>query len=913
MGGPQNKQVGKKMKKITLILLLIVGAGMSQEKHYGYEYIKESGDIKEYHMTSNGLKVLLKEDHSAPVATFMVTYEVGSRNEAIGYTGSTHLLEHLMFKGSKKFNTDKGNSVFQLLQSLGARMNATTWLDRTNYYETLPSSELETAIEIEADRMRNAYIKEADRQSEMTVVRNEFERGQNNPSGVLDEHIWATAYHAHPYHHSTIGWKADIENVSIERLKEFYDTFYWPNNATVTVVGDFETTEVLKMIKKHFGRIRKSTKEIPQVYTTEPAQEGQRTVTLKRAGQQGIVGLAHKSPAATHEDAASFIVLSSILSSGKNSRFYKNITDKGLTTSIFIWDSLFKDPGLFAVYANLAPGVEHKTVEDALVAEYENIKRDGVSEEEVSKAKAQLIAAMKFGQDGSMAVAGSLNEAIASGDWTLYTRYEDLVNSVTTESIKEIVNKYFLEDLSTVGYFIPEIAGSQADGKPATSAKELVEIKKQYFSEDDRGGLAGQVVDSEPIEGVRLLTLKRGSGVVTINGSFMGGDIYANENNSRVPDLVASMLDQGTISKTKFEISNQLEKAGARLSFGNGKSNVSFYAKFLSTDLETVFGLLSEQLQEPAFNEEDLEKTKKRMITSYKKRKESTRGSAVSNMLASFYPEGHQNAPEDNDRSIEDITKTTTDDLKKYHTKNYGKGGMVIVAVGDVDHKELSNIIKNEFGEWKNSPLSKKPEDQIGQRAPGKAYVTMKDKTSTDFIVGTPLGIDRFHEDYMPLYVATHILGGNFSARLMQTVRVKEGLTYGINSSIMGFDNENDGYWMVGGTFAPELLAKGEKATLREVKRWAEGGVTQSEVDITKSTLMGSYQVGFDTTYGLSSGILSAVNVWGNLSYVDSYPEKVSGVTLEQVNKAIKKYIIFDEIYQVAAGSIDEKGTPIKK
>ena len=901
------------MKKITLIVLLIVGAAMSQEKHYGFEYIKESGGIKEYHMVSNGLKVLLKEDHSAPVATFMVTYEVGSRNEAIGYTGSTHLLEHLMFKGSNKFNTDKGNSVFQLLQSLGARMNATTWLDRTNYYETLPSSELETAIEIEADRMRNAYIKEADRESEMTVVRNEFERGQNNPSGVLDEHIWATAYHAHPYHHSTIGWKADIENVSIERLKAFYDTFYWPNNATATVVGDFETGEALAMIKKYFGRIRKSTKEIPQVYTTEPAQEGQRTVTLKRAGQQGIVGLAHKSPSATHEDAASFIVLSSILSSGKNSRFYKNITDKGLTTNIFIWDSLFKDPGLFAVYANLAPGVEHKAVEDALVAEYESIKKGGVTDEEVSKAKAQLVASMKFRQDGSMAVAGSLNEAIASGDWTLYTRYEDLINSVTAESIKEIVNKYFLEDLSTVGYFIPEISGSQAERKPATSAKELVEMKKQYFSKEDQGGLAGQVVDSEPVEGIRLLTLKRGSGVVTINGSFMGGDIYADDNNSRVPDLVVSMLDQGTTKQTKFEISNQLEKAGARLNISNGKSNVGFSAKFLSNDLEMVFGLLSEQLQSPAFNKEDLEKIKKRMVTNYKKRKESTRGRAVNNMLTSLYPGGHQNAPQDNDKSIEDINKTTTEDLKAFHKQNYGKGGMVIVAVGDVDHEQLSNTIKKEFGAWKNSPLSKKLETKKGKKLGKKVYVTMEDKTSTDLVVGIPLGINKFHEDYMPLIVASHILGGNFSARLMQTVRVKEGLTYGINSAITGFDNNNDGYWMVGGTFAPELLAKGEKATLREIKKWAEEGVTQAEVDITKSTLMGSYQVGFDTTYGLSSGILSAVNVWGDLSYVDSYPGKVGGVTLDQVNKAIKKYISFNDIYQVAAGSIDKEGTPIKK
>ena len=344
------------MKKLILLLTLITGITMSQEKYYGFEFVKESGGIQEYKMISNGLTVLLKEDHSAPVATFMVTYDLGSRNEAIGYTGSTHLLEHLMFKGSRKFNTDKGNSVFQLLQSLGARMNATTWLDRTNYFETVPSEHLETAIEIEADRMRNAYIKEEDRQSEMTVVRNEFERGQNSPFGVLDEHIWAMAYMAHPYHHSTIGWKSDIEGVSIERLKDFYDTFYWPNNATATIVGDFKKEEALNMVRKHFGRIPKSRNEIPEVYTEEPEQEGQRRVILKRAGQQGVVGVAHKTPSATHEDAPAFLVLSSILSSGKNSRFYKKITDKGLTTSVFIWDSLFRDPGLFVVYANLAPG-----------------------------------------------------------------------------------------------------------------------------------------------------------------------------------------------------------------------------------------------------------------------------------------------------------------------------------------------------------------------------------------------------------------------------------------------------------------------------------------------------------------------------------------------------------------------------
>ena len=883
---------------------------MSQEKFYGFEFVKESGGIKEYTMTSNGLRVLLKQDNTAPVATFMVTYEVGSRNEAIGYTGSTHLLEHLMFKGSRKFNTKKGNSVFQTLQSLGARMNATTWLDRTNYFAVLPSEHLETLIEIEADRMRNAYIKEEDRQSEMTVVRNEFERGQNSPSGVLDENIWATAYQAHPYHHSTIGWKEDIENVSIERLREFYDTFYWPNNATAIAIGDFTEKEALSMIKKHFGKIRKSTKPIPEVYTAEPKQEGIRTITLKRAGQQGIVGVAHKTPAATHPDAPAFMVLSSILSSGKNSRFYKNITDKGLTTSVYIWDSLFRDPGLFTVYANLSPDVDHKTVEKAVVDEYEKIKKDGVSDEEVKNAQTQLIASMKFRQDGSYAIASGLNEAIASGDWTLYTTYDEKIGTVTKEDVQRIVKEYFKEDLSTIGYFIPLGAGGQ-NKKLATSAKDLEKMKLKHYSEEEEL-LSSKVVDSEPVEGIRLLTLKRGSGVVTLTGSMLGGDIYAS-GNARTADMVAAMLDQGTTNMTKFEISAKLESAGARLGFFNGQARVGFSGKFLSEDTKMVFDLLADQLKNPLFAEEDLNKVKKRQVANYKRSKESTRGNATNNMLKAFYGTGHQNSPTDPDKAIEEIKKITPKNLKDFHLKNYGAGTMVIVAVGDVDHNSLEGLIKEGFGGWKKSPLKEKKETGTANKASDKVYVTMQDKTSTDFLVGTALGIDRYHPDYLPLYVATHTLGGNFSARLMQTVRVKEGLTYGINSSMRGFGNGNDGYWMVGGTFSPKLLSKGESSTLREIKKWAEEGITQKELDITKSTLTGGFQVGFDSTGGLAGGILDAIIVHGDLTYLDNYPERIKAITLDEANTAISKYIFFDDLYQVAAGTIDEDGNPIEK
>ncbi|SVC05538.1 uncharacterized protein METZ01_LOCUS258392, partial [marine metagenome] len=267
-----------------------------------FNQVKKSGGITEYQHKKNALTVLLLENHNAPVITFMVTYRVGSRNEAIGHTGSTHLLEHLMFKGSEQFNKESGTAIWNVLQDVGAMINATTWFDRTNYFELLPKEHLLQAVKIEADRMRSAFIRDEDRKSEMTVVRNEFERGENDPWEGLDKNIWATAYQAHPYHHSTIGWRSDIENVSTERLKDFYNTFYWPNNATVTVIGDFDKASILILLDQKFGSISKSPHTIPEMYTTEPVQEGPRRIIVKRAGEMPIIGIAHKIPEGRNKD-----------------------------------------------------------------------------------------------------------------------------------------------------------------------------------------------------------------------------------------------------------------------------------------------------------------------------------------------------------------------------------------------------------------------------------------------------------------------------------------------------------------------------------------------------------------------------------------------------------------------------------
>ncbi len=920
------------MKNIMIALLgimVLTGGIMAKTNVEGFEYVKSSGGIDEYKLTSNGLTVLLMEDHSAPVATFMVTYHVGSRNEAIGYTGSTHLLEHLMFKGSTEFNKEKGTPIWTVLQNVGAQINATTWMDRTNYFELLPSEHLERAIRIEADRMRNAFIREEDRESEMTVVRNEFERGENDPFSAVDKNIWATAYQAHPYHHSTIGWKEDIENVSIERLKEFYDTFYWPNNTTVTIIGDFSQSDALEMIKEHFGKHSASPHDIPEMYTKEPKQEGPRHVIVKRSGQNAILGIAFKTPEGTHEDTYPIQIMSNILGNGKSSRLYKSIVDKGLATSLFMWDFPFHDNGLFIAYAFLTPGTDPDEVESIILAELENLKENGVTKDEVARAQAQIKADAAFSRDGSYSVASELNESIAMGDWTYYTTFVDRINDVSPEDVKRVANTYLVEDQKTTGVFIPVMNDhSNAQDANQNGAKAVHQpfnwrpenglaagpLGFSAGSMDMGSSMADQIKTSEVLEGLTLMTMETPvKDVVTIRGSFLGGDEFSPESNAKVADLTAAMLDQGTKDQDKFAISEKLESVGAELSFSSSDYYVGFSIRCLKDDVPMVIDLLAEQLREPAFNEEDLETTKKRYMGQLQRAKESTRGQAFREFMRTLYPEGHPNRSLSVDEEIAMVENITVEDLKSFHSKNYGLGNMKVVAVGDVDEKVLSKHLKKRFKKWQTSPLTKEMTAVKANPATSKtAYVTLQDKTSTDTYFGQAIGIDREHPDYLPMFVGVYVLGGNFSARLMQTVRDEQGLTYGVGSSVRGVDHGNDGYWYTWGTFAPSLLSQGKTATMEQISKWVESGITEEELAAKKTTITGSYKVGLATTRGKAGQILTNAERGRSMEYLDEYPSKINAITLDQVNKAISMYVNPSSMVTVTAGTIDDSGNPIE-
>lgn len=428
---------------------------VSPVEHAAFAFVQSSGGIEEYRLTANGLQVLLLPEAAAPVVTFMVTYRVGSRNERAGLTGATHLLEHLMFKGTERYNKEAGTSIFPTLQRVGAQINATTWYDRTNYYELLPKEHLGLAVEIEADRMRNARVSDADLASERTVVLNELDRGENDATRKLIHALYATAFFAHPYGHPTIGWRSDVERVTAAGLRHFYDTYYWPDNATVSVIGDFDREAALGLIEEHFGAIPAAPDPFEHHVTEEPPQQGERRVTVRTAGQLGTVMLAFKSAPALDPLADAQDVLATALGAGKSSRLFRALTDRGLTTGVSAFFHRLRDPGLFIVYGALAPDVAHAAVEEAMWAALQTVAEEGITESELQRAKNQLVAYEAFGRDGPYAIASQLNEAIAAGDWTLYTTYLERIERVTLDDVQAAARRTFDRDALTVGYYEP--------------------------------------------------------------------------------------------------------------------------------------------------------------------------------------------------------------------------------------------------------------------------------------------------------------------------------------------------------------------------------------------------------------------------------------------------------------------------
>jgi zinc protease len=902
----------------------------------GVGFVAEEEGVREFALP-NGMKALLAENRVAPVATLLVLYRVGSRNEAVGYTGSTHLLEHMLFKGTPTFNKERRTQIAATLQRVGADFNATTWYDRTNYFETVPSDALELAVHLEADRMRNSFIADEDRRSEMTVVRNELERGQNEPTMVLDEAVYAAAFREHPYHHPTIGWRSDVENVPTARLKEFYDTFYHPNNATVIVVGDFEESGALGLIQKYFGALPASASPIPEVYTEEPKQEGERRLVVRRSGELPLVQVAFRTPAALGQDAVlsnaelarraasppasndiyPLAVLSALLANGVTSRLYQALVETGLAVSVDARVDQFRDPGLFSVYATAAPDVEAARVEEVMHGELARASEE-LKDDEVEKAKRQIAAQVAYERDGTHNVAVQMSEAEAVADWRFFNSYARNVARVTTEDVRRAAAVYFKEDSRTVGHFIPKSEGSSGAGgaNGSGSLKRALRPHGFKFHHEPRAqtpggaasaGLASRVAREELSSGAALLVLEsRATPTVSVRGSLRAGSYFEPKEKPGLARITAEMLKRGTRRRGKLELAGALEQVGADVEFDADAFAVRVSARSLAQDFPALVSTLAEMLREPSFPEDELEKLKQQTVAAIREQQTDTRWRAYERLTQTLFDESNPFYTHAGERLVESVNSITAEDVRGFYEKFYGGRSLILAAAGDVRASDALGVMRGAF-EGFEGPES--VDVSVSDPAPAggsrREFVIVKDKASVDVFLGSAAPLRRDAADYYAAVLANRALGeSTLSSRLGLQVRDAEGLTYGIASRFRA-PTLAAGPWYIAVSVNPQNVERAIESSLKVLREYVEHGIRAEELEDEKSSAVGSFKVSLSTNAGLASALWNAEFHRLGLDYVERYPQLIRAVTAEEVNAAIRKYFRPDHLTVVIAGDLD--------
>ena len=880
----------------------------------------------------NGLTVLTKEVHSAPVVYFSVWYNVGSGSEQLGQSGMSHLLEHMMFKGTK---TRPPGAISALLQENGADFNATTYFDRTNYFETLASDRLDMAMQLEADRMDNSLFDEKEHQKEMTVVRSEYEGGENNPGAALSKAVRLAAFQVNPYRWQTIGFRSDIENISRDEMYAYYKKYYVPNNATIVMVGDFDTKAALAKVQKYFGAV--PAKPFKRTFITpEPEQEGERRVTVRRAGTVPQTEIAFHIPAFGTPDRYAIDVIEGALSNGRTSRLFNSMVQTGLASSASAYDYGLRNPDLLFFDATAQPGKTSADLEKALLAEIEKLKTTPISDEELKRIINQSEASYIFGHDSVQAQGGQLGEYAMLGDWRFGENYLANLRRVTPADVQRVAQKYLVERNRTVGYFEPIVASAtktaEADAKmiPASLPKKTTNALGRKVSVNAstpalptlnsltptiranaqvRPATAPAMAPA-PVKRTRVM-LDNGLTVivqenhanptVALSGALLSaGGIFDPADKPGLAEFTASQLSRGTTTRSLLDIARTLENVGASANVSGGDEYASIGGRSLSRDFDTMIGVLADELRNPSFPADELEKARQQTLAGLEEARQDTGTLARIAFSNALYPVGHPYHQPTLDEQVEVTKKITRDDLANFYLSHYAPNRMVLTVVGDVNTDKVIASLKNAFGSWpKKDGLPAISIPDVALTA-GKAsaanlvkplVITVPDKAQADVIYGYPGHLRRSDPDFYRVTILNTILGGGggLSSRLAVNVRDKMGLVYGIYSGTSA--SLGAGPFTVGFGSNPTNVDKAVAETRRQLTLAQEKGFTKDEVEKAISYITGSYAVTLASN-GAVAGQLLVGEVYGlGPDYIQKRNGYYQAVTPDQVNAAAKKYL----------------------
>jgi len=903
--------------KSRLLLALFVLTGLMVSAQVTQTASVEG--ITEYRL-DNGLKVLLFPDNSSQTITVNITYLVGSRHEGYGEKGMAHLLEHMVFKGSPKHL-----DIPKELSTRGARPNGTTYFDRTNYYETFNATEenLDWALDLEADRMMNSFIKKEDLESEFSVVRNEFESGENSPSRVLMQKVIDAAYLWHNYGNSTIGNRSDIERVPITNLQEFYRKFYRPDNAVLMITGKFEPGEMLDKVVEKFGPLQAPDFPIRDSYTEEPPQDGEKRVTVSRVGDQQLVSALYHTPAGSHADHASLSIVEDVLTDEPSGRLYKALVETQKASSVWSYIPFTKEPGFLYITVEVPSDKDADEAEAILKKTLEDLKTNPITEEEMGRAKANL--AKQYDQifRNSSFLGLYMSEYIGAGDWRLVFITRDRVEAATLEEVNAAAAKYLIPTNRTMGRFIPTQSPERVTIAHTEGLEELV---ANYKGREDLGTGEAFDVSYENIQsrldqgtlsnGIHYGYIEKGNrgNNVVLSFSMRNGDVNSLMNKGVIPGFTANMLNKGTESRTRQEIEDELSKLKSSIYFSSRNGNV--YANISSTkeNLMASLELMADMLKHPRFDPAELEKLKTESLAALEANKTEPQALAFERLsqINNTYPKGHPNYAMSQAEEEEAIRALTIDDVKQFYNDFYGLGKSINVAIGTFAPQEVKTFLEREFASF----TSKSPYEVI--RSPYRPNKSANEEILTPdkknaFTFGV-LGVEisEYSEDYPALEIAGTILGGGFlNSRIADRLRQKDGISYGAGGNLNADTDQDDqnSQFFVYAIYNPENLEKVQLGFREEIQRFLEEGVTEEEVKNAVNGWVQGRNVSRAKDNELSSLINNNIYYDRDMGYHKQMEERMTRLTVAEVNAAIRKYLKpFDQWTVVNAG--DFKETP---
>ncbi len=873
------------------------------------QQVRSIEGVTEYQL-ANGLQVLLYPDQSSSTVSINVTYKVGSRHESYGETGMAHLLEHMSFKG-----TPTHPKIMDELSSRGARANATTSYDRTNYFETLPATaaNLEWALGMEADRMTHSLIAKKDLDSEMTVVRNEFEAGENSPARVLSERVLETAYLWHNYGHPTIGARADIEGVPIERLQKFYHTYYQPDNAALIVTGKFDQKATLAYIEKVFGVIPKPTRILPNLYTTEPPQDGMREVTLRRSGSEQVLDEAFHVPADAHPDSVSLSLLTSLLNERPAGLLYKRLVETKLAVSASVGVEPMYDPGFLMISVTLPKGGDLGAVRRELDAILQTVRSQDFSQEELERVRNDQFNGYERLLNSSPEMASNLSENVAVGDWRLLFWDRDLLKNVTVADVKRVANTYLINSNLTVGMFIPDDQPLRAvippapkldallagyTGQAAVAEGEHFDATPKNLEARVKRGMAGAIKTAYLVKKTKG---DRVSGIIDLHF----GSLDSLKNKAEIGQFTAGLLMRGTQAHTRQQIEDELTRLKTTLRINGGAAGLSASFETPEANLNPTLQLIAELLQKPAFPAADLDELKRAALSRIETAR--TDPQAIANLAArrslSPYVAGDYRYVQTLDESVAAVNAVSLGDIQSFYKEFYGASNAEAALVGNFDAADATKELTDLFGGWKSPSAF---ERAVGMYKPTtsdtKVFAT-PDKPNAVYLLAGLLKIRDDDPQYPALEIGNEILGGGvLNSRLATRIRQKDGLSYGVGSQVHADALDPVGSFTVFAISAPQNTPKVESDAKEEMAKVIAAGFTAEEVTAAKSGILSEMTLNRSSDAALARDLAAHLYLNRDFTWDANFEKAIDAASPEAIHKAMQEFVVPDHLVTVKAG-----------